>query len=59
MNWKKDYKTTSAGILLIVGAVVSIIFNIHNLTEVIVMASITAIVSGIGLLFAKDSSNNT
>jgi hypothetical protein len=55
LNWK----TTSAGILAIVGAIVGLVFAIinKNLTPEVIMACVTGILGGIGLLFAKD--NNT
>lgn len=49
----KSWKTTSAGILSIAGAVVAFIFTPHDQANV--MAEITAVVLGVGLLFAKDS----
>ena len=55
MNWK----TTSAGILAIVGALVGLVFAVINktITPEVIMACVTGILGGIGLLFAKD--NNT
>ncbi len=53
----KSWKTTSAGILAIVGGIVRFYFAIKsgNITEEAVMTTATAIVSGIGLLFARDN----
>lgn len=51
----KNWKTTSAGIISIVGGAVTLYYNRHQLTEAIVMGSVTAIISGIGLIFAKDA----
>ncbi len=52
----KSWKTTSAGILLIASAIIGIYFKIKNvaLDEVSVIASLTSIIGGIGLLFSKD-----
>ena len=50
----ENYKTTSAGILMIVGSIVHLLFN-HPLTEPMVMMGVTAIVGGLGLLFAGDA----
>ena len=51
----KNWKTTSTGIAMIVGGIVSIYFQRHNLTEVVVTTSVATILGGIGLIFAKDS----
>jgi len=53
----KDWKTTSTGILMIVGAVVTLIFSSKN--AVTIMACATAVIGGIGLLFAKDATPPT
>lgn len=52
-----SWKTTSAGIVMIVGAIVGLVFAFinHNVTEASVMAAVVAVVGGIGLLVAKDS----
>jgi hypothetical protein len=57
MNTGKSWKTTSAGLLMIAGAIVGIVFAYINktLTEGVVMSAITAIVGGVGLMTAKDS----
>lgn len=52
-NFLKNWKTTSAGILAIVGAVVSIAFA-PVVTPVIITAAATGLLTGIGLIFAKD-----
>lgn len=49
----KSWKTTSAGIIAIAGAIVAFIFTAHD--QAAIMAEITALVTGVGLLFAKDS----
>jgi H+/Cl- antiporter ClcA len=53
----KNWKTTSSGIVLIVGALVAIIFSAiaGTITQDEIMTSVTAILAGIGLFFAKDS----
>ena len=54
----KDWKTTSTGITVIAGAIVTVLFNISNgtpITETLIMGAITSILAGCGLLFAKDS----
>lgn len=51
----KSWKTTSAGIAMIAGAIVSLYFNRLDLNEVVVTTSITAILGGIGLIVAKDA----
>jgi hypothetical protein len=57
----KDWKTTSSGVLLIVGAIVAIIFSVISgtITQVEIMTAATAILAGIGLLFAKDADDDT
>ena len=54
---KKSWKTTSAGLLMIVGGATRLMFAIKsgNFTEEAIMSSSTLIVGGIGLVFAKDS----
>ncbi len=51
----KSWKTTSAGILTIIGALVSLWFERHFLTPEIVMAAATAVLTGIGLILARDN----
>ena len=53
----KSWKTTSAGITMIVSGVVGLIFAIKSATinEGTVTAAVTAILGGVGLLFAKDN----
>lgn len=52
----KNWKTTSAGILLIIGGIVRLIFAFKagNFSEESVMTSATTVTTGVGLLFAKD-----
>ena len=49
----KNWKTTSSGILLIIGAVVGVVFA-PVITSVVIMAAATSAITGLGLLFAKD-----
>lgn len=49
----KDWKTTSSGILMIVGAIVGLIFV--PISAVSITTCATALLGGIGLLFAKDA----
>jgi hypothetical protein len=51
----KSWKTTSAGILAIAGAFVTLWFKRHELSEAVIMGAVTAIVSGIGLITARDN----
>jgi len=55
----KDWKTTSSGIVLIVGAIVTIVYSAVSgtVTQVEIMAAVGAVVTGIGLLFAKDATS--
>jgi hypothetical protein len=52
-----NWKTTSLGLLAILGAIVAIIFATIGkaVTQELIMTSITGILAGIGLIFAKDS----
>lgn len=50
---KKSWKTTSAGIVAIAGAIVAFIFTPHDQANI--MAEIAGLVAGIGLIFAKDT----
>lgn len=56
-NIGKSWKTTSAGVLMILGAIVGLYFAYNNnlLNEGTVMTALTAIVGGIGLIVSKDS----
>lgn len=58
MNWTQgSWKTTSAGIMLIIGGLVRLAFAIKagTLTEESVMSVATGIVGGIGLMVARDN----
>jgi hypothetical protein len=50
-----NWKTTSAGILAIAGAIVTFLFSMKNLTPELILGCLTGVLSGIGLLFAKDN----
>jgi hypothetical protein len=52
----KSWKTTMAGILAIVGGVTGLIFAVtsHTINQATVTGAVTAILTGIGLIFAKD-----
>jgi hypothetical protein len=50
----KNWKTTSTGIIMIIGAIVAVIFT-KPLTQEVIIASATAVVGGLGLIFAKDN----
>lgn len=52
----KNWKTTSAGILMILGGIVRFYFAIKSglINEESIMTSCTAILGGIGLMFSKD-----
>lgn len=49
-----SWKTTSFGILTIVGAIVGLIYT-PEITAPVIMLAATDILIGIGLLFSKDS----
>jgi len=52
----KNWKTTSAGIVAIAGGLTTIVFAVmeKHITPELVTASLTAILTGVGLIFAKD-----
>lgn len=51
---KRSWKTTSTGILAIAGALVGLWFKRDSLDEATLMAAVTAVVTGVGLLTARD-----
>ena len=53
----KNWKTTSAGLTLIIGAVVTIVYSAKAgaVTQEVLMGAVAAVLGGVGLLFAKDS----
>ena len=59
-NLLNNWKTTSAGLTLIIGSVIHLIFAVRAgaATEGVWTASITAIFAGIGLMFAGDSTTS-
>lgn len=59
-NLLTNWKTTSAGLVMIIGAVVHLVFCIKSGTdsEGVWTASLTAILGGLGLLFAGDASKS-
>lgn len=50
----KSWKTTTTGILMMLGGLLALFFT-HPLTQEIILASATAILGGLGLVLAKDS----
>ncbi len=60
-NLLNNWKTTSAGLIAIIAAAVTLIFAIKNGTanETVWTGSLTAVVSGLGLLFAGDATQST
>jgi hypothetical protein len=54
--FKGSWKTTSAGILAIVGALTTFGFAIKNktVTQEVIIGCVTGILLGVGLLVAKD-----
>lgn len=55
-NLLKNWKTTSAGLLMIIGSIVHLVFAIKagHSDEATWTTSLTAILAGIGLIFAGD-----
>lgn len=54
-NLLRNWKTTSAGLTLIIGSIVHLVFTFHTADEATWMASLTAIGGGLGLMFAGDA----
>jgi len=56
-NLFSNWKTTSAGLVMIIGSVIHVIFAVRSgtATEGVWTASVTAIVAGLGLIFAGDA----
>jgi len=54
----RNWKTTSAGLLAVIGGVTTIVYaSIANgLTQEVLMTAAAAILLGIGLIFASDAS---
>lgn len=57
MNIGKSWKTTSTGITMILGGLLGLFFSAksNTLNEATITGSSTAILGGVGLLFAKDN----
>ena len=53
----KNWKTTSAGLLSIIGGVTTIVYAsiAKSLTQEVLMAASAAILLGVGLIFAADA----
>ena len=58
-NLKKNWKTTSAGVVMIAGAIVRLAVHQGTFTEELIMGAVIAIVGGIGLIVAQDSKEET
>lgn len=56
-----SWKTTSAGIAAIVGGLVALYFAYKNgnLNEATVTTTVTAILGGLGLIFARDNDKSS
>lgn len=52
-NLIKNWATTSAGIISIAGGILGLIRGINMYDETVIIASITAILTGIGVMFSK------
>ena len=63
MNWftNGSWKTTSAGLLTIIGGLTKFAFTIKagNVTEESVMTMFIVVAGGVGLLFARDNDKST
>ena len=59
-NLLNNWKTTSAGLTMIIGSVVHLVFTVqgHVASETVWTVSLTAIVAGLGLIFAGDASKS-
>ncbi len=57
----KSWKTTTAGILAVVGGIVRFYFAVKagQVTEEAITTSLTAILSGIGLIVARDNDKSS
>lgn len=53
----KNWKTTSTGIIAIISGIVGLYFayKTNNINEASIVGTLTAILTGVGLIFAKDS----
>jgi hypothetical protein len=50
----KNWKTTSTGIVMVAGAIAAIVFRTGPITAELFTGSLTGLLGGIGLIFAKD-----
>jgi hypothetical protein len=52
----KNWKTTSTGLVMILGAIANVYFSFkgNSLSQGVITGSTTAFLGGIGLLFSKD-----
>lgn len=59
-NLLNNWKTTSAGLTMIIGSTVHLVFTVRagTATETVWTVSLTAIVGGLGLMFAGDASKS-
>jgi hypothetical protein len=59
-NLLKNWKTTSAGLIMIIGDTVHLVFAIanHQATEGVWTGSLVGLVGGLGLLLAGDASRS-
>jgi hypothetical protein len=55
----ENWKTTSAGVLMIIGAIVRLSLHHGTFTEELIMGAAIAIMGGIGLIVAQDSKEET
>ena len=53
-NLAKNWKTTSAGVVMIIGAIVRLAVHEGTFSEELIMGAVIAVVGGIGLIVAKD-----
>ena len=56
---KRSWKTTSTGLTLIGGALITAWFKRHEITEALAITLFAAIVSGIGQLCARDDDKSS
>ena len=56
-----NWKTTSVGVLSIVGGITRLIFAVKagNISEEAIMTTATAILTGLGLLLARDADKSS
>lgn len=63
LSWltAKSWKTTSAGLLAIVGGIVRLVFACKSgaITEEAVMTTFTTLITGVGLLLARDNDKSS